>query len=190
MRVRVHACLPDSSCAVRRAGFSVVEMSIAAVVLTVAVCGLSGSVVSAVALNRVNRETALAEAAVRGTMEQITGAPFARAFAMFDADPADDPAGAGTAPGATFAVRGLNGVGGALPGRIDFPTVTVAGTPDLREDVVDARWSMPRDLDGDGNVDAADHSGNYRLLPVRVSVTWSGMSGVRTMTVESLLCAR
>jgi hypothetical protein len=189
----MHACLGrhwNKPRARNRAGFSVVEMAIAAVVLTVAVCGLSGSVVSAVALNRVNHETALAEAAVRGAMEQVTGAPFAEAFARFNTDPTDDPAGPGTAPGGTFAVAGLRGDGAALPGRIVFPTVDAGGGPELRENVEDAALGMPRDLNGDGNIDALDHAGNYRLLPVRVSVTWRGVSGLRNLTIESLLCAR
>ena len=187
MRVSTHACRRGRPITSERAGFSLIEMSVAAVVLTVAVCGLSGSMVSSVALDRVNHETALAEAAVRGTMEKIGGTTFSEAFARFNADPADDPDGAGTAPGATFAVKGLRGAAGALPGRITFPV----GAPDqLREDVVDAALGMPRDLNGDGVVDAADHSGNYRLLPVRVSVTWRGVSGVRTLTVETLLCTR
>jgi hypothetical protein len=38
-------------------------------------------------------------------------------------------------------------------------------------------------------IDAANHAGNYRILPVRVSVTWRGVRGVRTFTVESMLCA-
>jgi hypothetical protein len=138
-------------------------------------------------LNRVNQETALAEAAVRGTMEQITGVPFATAFSLFNANPNDDPLGPGTAPGATFAVQGLRGDVGVPPGRIEFPT---GGGAQLREDVVDAAWNMPRDLNGDGIIDALDHAANYRLLPVRVVVTWRGVSGLRTMMVESMLCTR
>jgi prepilin-type N-terminal cleavage/methylation domain-containing protein len=187
MKVCTHACSRNRLRARDRAGFSLIELSVAVVVMTVAVCGLSGSMVSSVALDRVNHETALAEAAVRGTMERITGTPFAETFAQFNADPADDSGGAGTAPGATFAVKGLHGNGGALPGTITFP---IGGPSELREDTVDAALGMPRDLNGDGAVDTADHSGNYRLLPVRVSVTWRGVSGLRTLTVESLLCAR
>ncbi len=187
MRVRTLGCPRRPLRTPGRAGFSLIEMSVAAVVLTVAVCGLSGSMVSTLALDRVNHETALAEAAVRGTMERIGGTTFAEAFARFNADPNDDAGGAGTAPGATFAVTGLTGDAGALPGSITFPV----GTPgELREDVDDARLGMPRDLNGDGVIDAADHSGNYRVLPVRVSVTWRGVRGLRTMTVETMLCSR
>src|SRR6185295_9765822 len=38
-----------------RAGFSLVEIVVAGLVLAIAVCGMSGSMVSAVAVNRVNR---------------------------------------------------------------------------------------------------------------------------------------
>jgi hypothetical protein len=172
-----------------RAGFSMIETSIAAAVLTIAVCGLSGSVVSAIALNRVNRETALAEAAVRGVMEQVTGVQFAEAFARFNADAGDNP-GLGLSPGATFDVAGLRGDGGALPGSITFPTIDDGGGPELREDTDDPALGMPRDLNGDAIIDAADHAGNYRVLPVRVTVTWRGVSGLRTLTLESMLCAR
>jgi prepilin-type N-terminal cleavage/methylation domain-containing protein len=186
MKVRTHACPRRRLRGAERAGFSLIEMSVAAVVLTVAVCGLSGSMVSSLALDRVNHETALAEAAVRGTMERISGTTFDQTFARFNADPSDDPGGAGTSPGATFAVPGLHGVGGALPGSISFP---VGAPGELREDVDDARLGMPRDLNGDGSIDSAPHSTNYRILPVRVSVTWRGVRGVRTLTVESMLCA-
>lgn len=174
----------------RRAGFSLVETSLAAMILTIAVIGLSGSMVSSMALTRVNRETALAEAALRRAMERITGAQFAQAFVLFNTDPDDDPAGPGTAPGATFTVDGLGEVGGVPVGSIAFPTVDPGGGPELREDVADAAFGMPRDLDGDNAVDADDHAGDYRLLPVRISLRWRGMSGVRTLTVESMLCAR
>jgi type II secretory pathway pseudopilin PulG len=172
-----------------RAGFSMIETSIAAAVLTIAVCGLSGSVVSAVALNRVNRETALAEAAVRAAMEQVSGAQFEEAYARFNANAGDNPA-LGASPGATFDVAGLRGDGGALPGTIVFPTIDDGGGPELREDTDDPALGMPRDLNGDGAVDAANHAGNYRVLPVRVTVTWRGVSGVRSLSLESMLCAR
>lgn len=181
------------SIARRRAGFSLVEVAVAAAVLTIAVGGLSSAIISAAALNRVNNETSLAEAAVRRTMERVRGVPFDSAFARFNTDPSDDPAGAGTAPGANFAVTGLEAQPGdadGFVGQITFPTITVAGDLQLREDFADAGLGMPRDLNGDGHQDSADHSADYRLLPVRVRVAWRGVSGVRSLTVESMLSER
>jgi len=36
---------------------------------------------------------------------------------------------------------------------------------------------MPRDLDGDTLVDAANHATNYRILPVHLRVEWKGVAG-------------
>jgi hypothetical protein len=49
---------------------------------------------------------------------------------------------------------------------------------------------MPRDVDLDGVVDVADHSTDYVLLPVRILVRWRGVSGVRELELESVLCER
>src|SRR4029077_3113943 len=105
----------------------------------------------------------------------------------------DDPGGPATAPGANFAVTGLSTVPGDADGMVGeyiFPTELVGGVAQLREDVVDARFGMPRDPDGDGDVDSIDHSGNYRILPVRVRLRWKGMNGVRVLELESILCSR
>jgi hypothetical protein len=67
---------------------------------------------------------------------------------------------------------------------IEFPGNTGAV---LREDAVDAELGMPRDLDGDGTVDTDDHAGDYLVLPVRVRVTWDGVSGSRSYTICTVL---
>jgi len=178
---------------IRRRGFSLVEACLAATVMTVAVGGLSAAIVSAFALQRSNHETATAQAAARRMMERIRGVPFAEAFARFNTNAADDPSGAGTAPGANFVVDGLSVPADDADGRtgsVEFPVTIVGTTPQLREDMTDVALGMPRDLNGDGAVDSANHAANYRILPVRVRVRWTGVSGIRTLTVESILCDR
>jgi len=49
---------------------------------------------------------------------------------------------------------------------------------------------MPRDLDGDGDVEVVDVSGNYRLLPVVVRLRWRGFSGERSMEAQTLIADR
>ncbi|MEL6906471.1 MAG: hypothetical protein AAFP22_13755, partial [Planctomycetota bacterium] len=76
----------------------------------------------------------------------------------------------------TFAVDGLDpradDADGAV-GAILFPETDAApGT--LREDLNDARFGLPADLDLDGAIDANDKSTSYRLLPVRIEVDWRG----------------
>jgi hypothetical protein len=79
---------------------------------------------------------------------------------------------------------------GAPVGTIQFPTFDPGTGVELREDFVDAQMGMPADLNGDGTIDDADHSGDYRFLPVRVRVQWYGALGTRTLTVETVLWNR
>lgn len=177
-----------------RAGFTLVEVAAAALLLLVAVSGLAGSVLAVVELGRANDEAALADAAARDTAEELANVPFAQIFARFNAEPADDPDGIGTAPGAAFDVRGLTPRAGDADGRVGrivFP-VDPADPGILREDVVDEDLGMPRDLNGDAGFssavfDALDHSGDYRLLPVTVRVEWTGVSGDQFLEIHQLL---
>ncbi len=178
-----------------RTGFSLVEVLLAAVILTVAVTGIAGSVLSALALNRVNRETALAQQAARRVIEEVSSVPFNQAFACYNADAGDDAGLLIAARGPGFAVPGLQPLAGdpdGMCGRVIFPTIVNAGgVEELREDSADGALGMPRDLNGDGNPpDALDHSGDYRLLPVRVRVEWQGVSGERRVDMETILSDR
>lgn len=176
----------------RRAAFSLVELTIAVVVLTVAVSGFSSSVLSSMVLNRMNRETDVARQAARRALEDLQGEEFNQVFAAFNAT-VGDYAGAGAEATSGFAVEGLDLVSGdadGLPGRIEFPTLDVMGVSELREDVVDAGLGMPRDLDGLNGIDAADHAGDYQLLPVRVVIEWDGVRGARRLALETVLWAR
>ena len=176
-----------------RAGFSLVEVLIAAVILAVAITGIAGSMLSSMALNRVNRDTAVAQQAARRALEELRGVPFEEVFAVFNANPGDNPGGLVAERGPGFAVAGLDLVVGdpdGLAGRIEFPVVPVGGLQELREDVVDVGLSMPRDLDGDGAIDLLDHADDYTLLPVRAIVEWRGVTGVRRIELETMLSVR
>jgi hypothetical protein len=167
---------------------------IAGFVLTVAVCGVSGSMVSALALNRVNRETALAQEAVRRVMEEAHGVPFPELFARYNTTAADNPAGV-ACPGRNFAVFGLepqSGDADGFVGEVTFPTTVVAGVEQLREDFVDAELGMPRDLNGItiAGDDLLNHALDYRVLPMRVRVSWRGVNGERTLAAECMFSAR
>lgn len=49
----------------------------------------------------------------------------------------------------------------------------------LREDYLDLRFGMPRDLNGDSLIDNVDHSEDYLVLPVHVQIRWRGSFGPR-----------
>lgn len=178
----------------KRRGFTLAEVAVAAAVLSIAAGGLLSSIVASMAMNRVNNETGLAQAYARRAIERMQGVPFAEIFASFNSNANDDPGGAGTSPGANFEAFGLDPVVGdvdGLPGEVEFPVVMVAGVPQLREDVADLAFGMPRDLNGDGlPPDSLDHSVDYSVLPVRVRVRWRGATGERSITLETMLTSR
>ncbi len=172
-------------------GFSIVEIALLTVILLVAIGGLSGAVVSAIQLSRTTEETAIADDAARAMSASFSNWPFSDVFALFNANPLDDPNGPGTALGPDFDVRGLTPQRGDADGRVGrilFPAVDIGGgVQTLQEDFDEPRWGMPRDLSGDDMFDALDQSGDYVALPVTVLLEWTGAGGARSLRVELLL---
>lgn len=168
-------------------GFTFVEIMIVLVILVVALGIYASTVVSLSRSGPINRETALAMEAARSKLEELYSVPADEAFARYNASPADDPGGAGTAPGNTFAVFGLDlqeGDPDGFVGQVQFPTIGGA----LREDVDDRALGMPRDLNLDsGVIDALDHSLDYQILPVRVRIEWRGRGFNRSVELSGAL---
>jgi type II secretory pathway pseudopilin PulG len=183
----------DSRPAARRRGFAFAELVVVMAVMLVAVSIFSSTVVSTARQRNINRENAIAADAARTAIELMRNEDFDKRYALFNPDPMDDPDGPGTAPGALFAVPGLNVIPGTLgnmAGRIELPVVDTSGMGgpfQLREDVVDPEMGLPRDLSGDSVVDSADHALDYMLLPVRVTIEWQGVTGRRRFQMFSLL---
>jgi hypothetical protein len=115
-------------------------------------------------------------------LERIQAEAFPEAFRRFNGSAADDPGGANTRSGNTFAVPGLSARRDdpdGQPGEVVFPTLDAA-PGQLIESVNMASLGMPRDLNGDGAIHAtADYSTSYVLLPVLVRVRWEGAAGRR-----------
>lgn len=175
-----------------RAGFTALEVACAVAVLLVAALGFARALVSARELERAARERARAAALARSLLEQLFDADFETLLPLYDADPANDPGGPGTAPGATFALVGTRlrpcaaDEAGELSAEVRFPLVE----GELREDVDWPEFGLPLDLDGDGAIDVADHRRDHQLLPVRTRVTWRGARGTETLELRTLLCKR
>jgi len=172
-----------------RAGFTLLEIVMAMTFLVVGLLAFVEAIVISAASAEGAREQALASQQVRAIIEQMKAQPISQVFRLYNAAPGDDPGGAGTAPGPNFGVAGLNAARDDVDGQVGeilFP-ITPGNPSVLREDLFDPRFATPRDLDGDGKIDSADHSGNYRLLPVVVRARWLGRAGVTTYTAKTLL---
>jgi type II secretory pathway pseudopilin PulG len=175
----------------QRLGFTFVELTIGMAVLLVALLIFSSSVSGVAKQRTVNRETNLAVAAARNLIETMRAAEFEQLWALYNADPLDDPFGAGTAPGNRFVVEGLDDTpdGGGFDGEVIFPSVedAVLGWQ-LREDLEIPELGMPRDISGDSVVDDQDHGDGYFLLPVQVRVRWRSPIGTREYEMTTQLC--
>jgi prepilin-type N-terminal cleavage/methylation domain-containing protein len=166
----------DARACTGRSAFSLVEVAIVMAILSVALGLFAQTMLSTAKLDPVSEETRLAAEGARMQLEQLRACNFSELFRSYNADPADDPAGAGSAPGAWFAVAGLQAPPGAPGvGHVIFPCVGNA----LVESVVDESLGMPHDLNGDGVVDAGDHAADAIILPVRIQIEWASKSGRR-----------
>ena len=164
---------------------SIVEVMVAVLILTTAVYMLSSTVTATIAQTGSKRERTAAATAAMNLLERMRGETFAELFALYNADPADDPGGAGTAPGAGFLVQGLSPVPGDPDGFVGGIVLPAAGPP-LREDVQMPRLSLPRDLNCDLRIDAEDHADDYRVLPVTVRIRWTGMAGEGRLEMSTM----
>lgn len=167
-------------------GLTMAELMVSLVILTVCSYLLSQTIVSTVAQGPLKRERSIAIDAARGVLEDLRNVPFDQVFALYNAVPDDDPGGAGTGPGPNFAVDGLDPAPGDLDGLAGEVLFASPG-PELREDAVEDRLGLPRDLDGDSEIDDADHAGDYRILPVRVRVAWGSGGNTREVSLYTML---
>ena len=161
---------------------------IAAVIFMIALGGIITALLTSSALVDANRETVLAYHGAQSALESMRGVvDYQEIFVRFSADTADDPPDPTIpSPGHLFAVRGLDPRPGDLDGFVGEIFFPVVGTI-LREDVLDQDFGTPRDLTGDGVVDGVDHSLDYRMLPVRVRLEWTGKGGDRELEFVAVL---
>ena len=141
------------------------------------------SVVSATSrmhsLRKHNRERAVAQNALRSVGERIHSRSFriSRQSPTSWADDLLDIYGPGGTVGTTFDVRGINvNLGEITTGTIQIVTDETATDEDLGFQI-----GMPRDLNGDGDADDVDVSGDARILPVLLQIRWRGQSGTSTV---------
>jgi len=167
-------------------GISLIEITFALIILTIAVLALISAIYSSQSLRETIREKEIANNAARKMIERLHDAAFDQIFANYSS---------GGGPGNVFPYAGdtslekLNPIPGTPLGQIFFPTAGGA----LSETVTDAQFpraGMPRDLNGDGDALDADVSASYRLLPVRILVRWQGLHGPNQIELSALIAER
>ena len=179
MRVQTRGC--------RQAGFTLLEMVLATSVFAVGSGAAMSALLSANYLARTTQEQGTAVQAAQTTLERVRGVTFEEAFARFNDTALDDPAGG--VPGADFAVPGLTpqlGDPDGFCGRVTFPGNNVV----LLEDGIDRELGMPRDLSLDDVIDNLNHSADYAVLPVRITVAWRGVLGDAQVSIGTTLVER
>ncbi len=175
----------------RTAGFALVDVSISLLILVLAMGALLGTVFSALRLSQTTEDTAAANQATRGIVESLATVPFEQVFAAFNADPDDDPdPGRDYRASVRVPAHFDANEGEVAAASIDFPVIEGLNGLELREDLVDPALGMPCDLNGDGEIDGLDHSGDYRILPVSVRLEWHGPGGRQRFSFSTVLGPR
>lgn len=167
----------------RRGGFTLIEIMVATVILTIGLGTGVYALLLSLNLERAVRERGAALQAAESVLEQVRNTTFNEVFLRYNATTADDPV-TGVSPGPAFDVRGLRAAPGdpdGLPGEIFFPGDGIT----LDETLVDRDLGMPRDLDQDGAVGALTQ--DYAILPMRVRVRWTGANGVQEVVLSTVL---
>ena len=173
-----------------------IEVTIVAILLLVAVGGLSGAVLSSLRLARTTEESSIADDAARALAARMQLETFSEIFRRYNASTVDDLGLVGNLPGATFDVPGLtprtDDPDGRV-GRIVFPSEALPdGREVLREDTVDSRLGMgpDRPVPLDLNLNGAFGDlliNDYALLPVRLILEWTGAGGDRSYELDLVL---
>ena len=171
-----------------RRGMTLVEVMVALVILTMCVGMLTSTIASTSVQATVNRENAIAVEAARAAIEDMHNVPFEDVFALFNDVDADDPAGPGTAFGPHFDVFGLSAADhdpDGLVGQVILPGAEGVLTETEENELL----GLPRDLNGNIQIDEGDRAGDYLVLPVVVRLRWRGSAGVRQFEMATMLAA-
>lgn len=157
-------------------------------IVSVAMVMFAQTIGSSAKLDPATEETATATAAASQAIERIRNRSVDDIPHSFDDVASNDPGGSGTAPGAWFDVAGLAPVDShSHVGHVVMPILRGR----VREDFVDAKLGMPRDLNGDGVVDSLDHTNDWLVLPVRIHLEWLAKGGLdrrkRTFDIHTMI---
>ncbi|MHC4860922.1 MAG: type IV pilus modification PilV family protein [Planctomycetota bacterium] len=154
-----------------QAGFTVLEAAIALTVLAVALLSLWGTLLYCSRSNQVAEQKVRALNAAQAKLEEKKSSSFESLITDYG------PSGSF---GDQFPVPSLDDDEEVARGQIVF-YVSETATPD------GGAVGLPLDLNGDGDAEDEDVSASYGILPVRVSIMWTGALGPQRMDVRAIL---
>lgn len=153
-------------------GFSLLEATLSTTILAVGLLSLWGTIVYGSRSNLAAEQKKKAVDAAAARIEFLKAQPFSRLVEDY---------GAGNGTGADrFAVPALSSDTSVASGQILLYL-------DETNPTGEAGLGLPRDLNGDGDSTDDDVTGSYRLVPVKVVVSWEGSFGPQQVEVRTLL---
>ncbi|MCA8944453.1 MAG: hypothetical protein KDB80_17960 [Planctomycetes bacterium] len=161
------------------AGISLLEVMVAVAVILLGFLALGQTIVTTHALKRTSEERRTVLSALRVVGEELR--VMAEDAAASDPDTwaqtiVDDLTSA-TRLGTMFSVRGLTPqVGHTTVGEIRVVTSELTTDADLGVEI-----GMPRDLDGDGDVNNSNVVSTATMLPMVITLRYRGLGGDRTI---------
>jgi hypothetical protein len=165
-----------------------VELMIAISVILSAVFASITAMMSSAAVSQAARERMVATFAAQERLADLHAFPPAEVIAAFNDDDGDDALVVlGTVQGPHFPVAGIDVRKDDADGFEGEVLLPLNALGELREDANNLNFGLPRDLNGDGVVDALDHRADFIVLPARVRIQWTGKSGRRSLEMETLL---
>ncbi len=170
--------LQRSNCFDGRTGLTLLELVIASTVLAMTMLAVSALILRANSLRRVAEENQAARNALSSITDQVRAASVTAASSDLGWSAALVAAlQDGGDLGNRFAVAGLN----PLDGQLTVADVLVVTDETATDGDLGLDLGMPRDLNGDGIADLADVGATARLLPIVLTLRWSGVSGDREL---------
>jgi prepilin-type N-terminal cleavage/methylation domain-containing protein len=166
-------------------GFTLIEILVAASVLTIALLGHASTVVREHTLSRDVEDRGHAIEALQKFVERVRADPdwtglYARLLPKTKESTGDtgltwlkeDTRLTTYAATAYYSDLVMPTSLGTVTFLIQVPTRTEAGVPALRENMVAPRYGLPYDLNGDGTITGTARDADYRALPIVVRIRW------------------
>ena len=202
----------------RRRGIGLIDCLVSIVVISLSSFGFLAASMASSRLETESRAVSVAVELTRDVLEELQATPLDEIVARFNADPSDDPDGAGTARGSAFILDtrravecttrtdysrqddglrdkeddGSNTVPEKMECEIRLPVVIDGGgIAELTEESELPEFGLPADLNGDGVIDGDNRLADFRVLPIVIRMQWPTVDGGRrTLDFAAVLGGR